>query len=831
MSEPFLVNRFGDRYLHAVNGNAFNHEGARTLYRRHFGNELDAPDTFNLVAGSDSGLLIEEVLARGVPEGSRFLFVEPEGVLERIRERFAERDLGPDLVLASSRDWRDRLDDLGLQDYLYLGRARVLRSLAAADGHLAEYPEILWTLRQELETINWRLQATTGNRVFIERQMQNLGELRHPAAVLKDAFAGATAVILGGGPSLPRLFPWIQAHRDRVLVIAVSRVCRQLLAAGIRPHMVVTIDPHDLSFDVSRELLLLDPATVVVHAYHASPLLVGQWPGPNLYLGPRYPWKTKAEPANLELAGPTVTNAAMQLALDLGVKQIILGGVDLCFSREGYTHAEGSNEQRFGPLLNALGTRVETNAGDLAESRPDFTTAIALLAGQAHLAAQRACRVLNPIPEAAWVEGVEHIPLDRIAPTPVAADPQVVLRERLPAEGPDVRRRHYGDVLRELAHARGRLRAMQRLALKGLECNDGLFGRNGKTADFKYKHRMDRVERRLDREFGDLAPLVKSFADLRFLKLVRPRHKEWTDEEIEAAGRHYYETYRDSATELINLIDSARERVQARLEEESPAPDFDRLAARWLADGQPGRARVWRAHHPDRDLPPEAEARFRELDQAFEALMAEEATDQQAWVAREYDLGPVPGKVRSLFQKGDREGLEHLARGLEHSKDPRAPRLSQLVRGSLAELDGDLETAFSAYSAVLDGTGLHNLTSDHSDPVLEESLNRVAALSLNAGDSGNAALALGCLASLSPVYRPHYAEILRLRGDIQGALDAYGSYLEQAPDDLGALLRLGRLYLELGARDSARLAFEHILAKDPADRAARQLLDDLEAAA
>ncbi len=831
MSDAFLTNRFGDRYLYAVNGNAFNREGARALYRRHFGDALGATDTLSLVAGSDSGLLIEEVLTRGVPAGSRFLFVEPAAVLERIRERFADRDLGPDIALASSDDWRDRLEPLGVSDYLYLGRARVLRSLAAADGHLPEYREILWDLRQELESLGWGIQARTGNRVFIERQLENLGELRHPASHLQGAFHGGTALILGGGPSLPRLFPWIHAQREQVLVIAVSRVCRQLLAAGIRPHLVVSIDPHPLSFDVSRELLRLDPEVVFVHAYHASPLLVGQWPGRALYLGPRYPWKSAGEPRNLALAGPTVTNAAVQLALDLGVAEIVLGGVDLCFSREGYTHAEGSNEERFGPLLNALGTRVETNAGGLAESRQDFTTAIRLLGGQAAEARERGCRILNPIPEAARVPGVEYRPLGEIRAEPLADTPEAILERHLPADDARIRRRHYRAVLKELAHARGRLRAMQRLAREGLACNDGLFGRNGRPADFKYKHRMDRVERRLDREYKDFAPLVKSFADRRFLELTRPRHKDWTDAEIEAAGRHYYETYRDSAGELIERIDATRARIEARLEEEAPAPNFDRLCAQWEKDGQPGRVRVWRARHPHYALPAAAAARFQALEAAFEAQTTRADTAQVAWVAREYDLAPVSGKARYLFQKGDREALERLAAGLERSRDHRAPRLAHLVRGYRAELGGDTAAAAAAYAAILDGTDLQGLGPSHSDAVLEEALNRITALALARNDGDEAVLALGCLAALSPVYRPHYAEILRLRGDIPGALDAYGEYLQEVPDDLGALLKMGRIYLDLGARDSARIALEHILERDPQDRAARRLMDELESAA
>ena len=61
------------------------------------------------------------------------------------------------------------------------------------------------------------------------------------AAVLRDAFGGLPALVIGAGPSLDRNIADIAAHRDRALIIAADTALRPLLAAGI-PVVLYTIN-------------------------------------------------------------------------------------------------------------------------------------------------------------------------------------------------------------------------------------------------------------------------------------------------------------------------------------------------------------------------------------------------------------------------------------------------------------------------------------------------------------------------------------------------------------------------------------------------------------
>ncbi|WP_425314060.1 6-hydroxymethylpterin diphosphokinase MptE-like protein [Shewanella dokdonensis] len=59
----------------------------------------------------------------------------------------------------------------------------------------------------------------------------------------------------------------------------------KLIAAGINPDFVITVDPKDVSFDVSRQVIQYSDKLLLVNAYHATNTIIGQWQGPKLYMG------------------------------------------------------------------------------------------------------------------------------------------------------------------------------------------------------------------------------------------------------------------------------------------------------------------------------------------------------------------------------------------------------------------------------------------------------------------------------------------------------------------------------------------------------------------
>lgn len=832
-SFTFLTNAFGDEVIYQVNRDAFDRIGSAAQFQRQFGGSLGRPDHLYIVIGTDSGLLVEWLLREPIADGTRYLFVEPEALCAQLRPRLALLDAQPRARLVDSQTWLESTQDFQFQEYAYLDQIRVVSSIGAVDAYSTDYRSIAWEIQNEVKRFVWQIEFQLGSQAFVMRQIENIADNRQPASCLRDGFIGRTAVLLGGGPSLDELIPWVQQQRDQLTVIAVSRICRRLLEAGLQPDIVVSIDPHPVSFDVSKEMLHFDARTLLIHSYHVTPLLLAQWHGPAVYFGERVPWKSRVNDTNLPNQGPTVTNTALAMAVHLGFTRVILGGVDLCYDRQGNTHASGSNEREAGPLLGNVGLQVETNGGWLADTRHSFASAVEIMGNQADTARQRGCTIVNPAAGAARIPHVEYLPLNQIVldEQPQPAHEQIA--ELLPIADTRAWQAHYRRMRKELLRTRGRLHAIIGLADDALACNDGLFGRNGKTADFKYKLRMDKIERRLDREYKDLAPLVKTFGSRRFLRLVRPdQERDWSDDQIEEWGRAYYEAYKDSAQILIDRIDESRSRLDARSAEFDKPTDLPLLLAQWDRDQTPGRALVWQRHHPQAvaALPDAQREELNMRIQRFDQILAQRETVQAQWCKENYTLAPVRSKLAVLFQHHERDELIRTIGELATQSGGEAASLHALGKGYLAELDGDEDGALQAYTYLVDDAVAHMQDNDGQlprSPALEDALRRMAGITVGRQQLEDALPIMDTLSNLSPVYQPQYADLLRLAGDLQGAAELYSSYLRLAPNDLGAVLKLGKLFQEAGVTESAQWAYNYVLEKDPGNRAASTLLAGL----
>jgi len=821
MLGPFVTNEFGDRYIHEVNLSAFNKVGSDALYSQIFGKGLFQEDTLHIVVGTDSGLLPHFLLKRGVPDGSRFLFIELPAVLDRIKESFPPDFKDQPIECTTYNDWEKTAEQLHLTDYIFINKIQLHQSVGAMDANIPAYHELYWTVSEELTRLTWGTQASLGIQSFVERQLENLAENRHSSSSLGNLFRGKTAVLLGGGPSLDDIIPWLKSNCDQVVVIAVSRICRRLLECGLTPHMVFSVDPQSISFDISKELFHFWRNTLFVHAYHVSPPLLAQWRGKSVYSGPRFPWETHLNVDTLPAVGPTVTNSALASAVEMGFSQVLLAGVDLCFSREGYSHAQGSNEHKLGPELGKIGLKVRTNGGWNVETRPDYASAMSIIDGQAAQALEKGCRVINTAPGAAKVPNISYARPDEITIEPLQEPPEEAIASVFPSDSREERIAHYHATLDELASANNAIRKIRTLAVEGLKCADRLTDSRPGKGDTGYYRRMNKIEKTLNKKYKDFVPLVKQFGIRNFLRVIRPGEEDAYIEDTDRVNRLriYYQTYRDSTKTLIALIESAEQRLHARLEEEKSEPDTDLLVQQWERDHQPGRYLVWkkRNHDAEKQAVLSHGKTLKGLENEFQKIMKEKETVHMRLMRKNINLSGVRSKASTLFQKQDIANLKRLAKGLARNLDPGAERLLSLTQGYLAELRGNSEAALEFYQGLI---------SENTDEVLlEDVLRRIAFNCIGNRDMESAVAALQCLAQLSPAYAPQYADALRLTGDGQAAAEIYSDYLQKMPDDLGALLKLGKLYQELHVDEAAQMAFNYVLERDPDNGAAKAMLE------
>lgn len=211
-------------------------------------------------------------------------------------------------------------------------------------------------------------------------------------ADLAGVAEGRPAVVVSAGPSLSRNIDRLAAPgvRDRVVIVAVQTVVRQLLEAGVRPHLVTALDHHEISARFYEGLRAEDVegVTLVVEP-KANPAILEAWPGAvrcvhdstlSKVLGAGF----AHDGCDLE-PGATVAHMAYGLARHMGCDPVILVGQDLGFTDGQYYGAGAAIHRVWAGECNEFNTletmewqRIARNRGNLRPAidhlgRPVYT--------------------------------------------------------------------------------------------------------------------------------------------------------------------------------------------------------------------------------------------------------------------------------------------------------------------------------------------------------------------------------------------------------------------------------------------------------------------------
>lgn len=190
--------------------------------------------------------------------------------------------------------------------------------------------------------------------------------------VLKGRAQGYPAVVVAAGPSLARNIDQLAGLRANAVIIAVQTVLKTLLARGIRPHFVTSLDFHELSVqffhgvdDVGDCTLVVEPKATwhVLDAFRGRTHVLHNELYEDLL--------REACPARGSIkGGSTVAHLAFYLAEHLGCDPIILIGQDLSFS-EGLYYPPGMPIERiWQPELGRFCTVEMKQWERIVRSRP-----------------------------------------------------------------------------------------------------------------------------------------------------------------------------------------------------------------------------------------------------------------------------------------------------------------------------------------------------------------------------------------------------------------------------------------------------------------------------
>lgn len=806
-----LTNPFGEQFFREINRNSFMQCDSATLYQQIFAQKLTAPDTLHIVLGSDSGLLAQFIKTRGPGKNSFYLIVELVPVKNKLQHEGLIPSQTQSLSIITPDALQQKLETDRMTDYFLAEKIQLHASLSVRDSNLPQYSILSSTVAAAINARALQLRTDINQRSFYEEQLKNICENRYPAKNLIGLFEGKTAVILGGGPSLDRFIPWVKEHRDSIILIAASRVSRRLIQSNLIPDIICSVDQQEVSFVISREMLLFPDYVLFIHGNHTVSELCAFWHGPSMYFGPRFPWKTKLNKNNIDPWGPTVTNTALGAAVAMGCSRAIMIGVDLCYDEFGMTHASGSNESTSGPKLDDS-IQVFTNSGRTAETSPDYYAAIDHLSRQARAAGAKRCQVISLSPDAAKIDTVEFIPVEELTLEPLQCSPSEVIRNALPVDTATSRINDGQQACSELKRVH---RLMTKMSSSVQEAEE-LMVTSPPTAALSA--RLDSINKQLENIYPDIASLAQNYNMRAFLQATLALKQSSANERLKHY-KSYFEAWKNGLEDLCALIEAAIKRTEARIEEDSFQPDFDLIFAQWEQDRHWGRCLALPAKRLDLQdlLPPRWKETFKEWNDSAQSWIRAYLNESEQPIPPR-DLNGPRIKALNLFNQRNAAALERLFSGLEtHPDKEEAGRVQILVKAYYHEINGETDDALKCYELLI---------GDKFTPLVEEALRRISVICLSQKKLEMALVALECLSNASPSYKPRYADLLARTGQREQAAETYTRYLESHPDDLEVMIKLGRNYRDMNMEDGARQIFELVLQQHPDNKTAKTLLDE-----
>jgi hypothetical protein len=807
-NEQFKYNHHNDAYLYSLNRNVFANETASSIFTKQYKEKLNKDNSFYIVMGSDSGLLIDHIIQHQDVSDTRYLFIELENYIDAIKNKSNFGQWPENIKIATIDTWQAVAKSFLIDLYIYKNGVVFLKSIAAIDAYLPAYAEAILRFEKEYQKLQFLTRTSLAVSPFMSSQLANICENNFPIAKLKNTFNGKSAIILAGGPSLDENLTWVKNNKDSLVIIAVSRIAKRLMQEKLIPHIIVSVDPHEISFDVSKELLKLPTEVLFIHSNNVTPLLLGQWQGKSAYMGPRFPWPVKNDIENISTGGPTVTNAALKAAVYMGFENILLSGVDLCFSDKGVSHASGSNESKIGPTLGQTGAWVDTYSGKKVETFIVFEHAAKSIAYQADDALKRGITIYNLSENAARIDAIDHIPCTAISFENEDNNFTANIAALCPNKNITEVRADQNKVLSEVSSKLLSVKKVLSLAQEALECNEKLFKEKGKEeANFKFKLRMDKIEDTLCNRYKNTSTFIKNYGMDKFiLSAQTDSSEEWSNDKLEDTGRLYYQAYIDSCKALIELLTKTFNRVLSRQQEHKTNPQFPSLFEQWKNDNNLGRAKVWQSSHlhANTEVPVQYISQFRKFYEEFTDIIANENTAHLTRTIKEASLDGVRRKIITLFQQGNIDALNVLSQSLELQKK-NSNKAETLYNLSLAFLNCATENYDSS---------LAYFESLPNNAIFEDELQQIMLIAFKLSNYSLASACLDKLNNITDIYMAKHAKLLKLLGQTDKAVKLYTGYLASFNEDTKAWLELGELYFDMKAYDSALMAFEVVLSQD-----------------
>ena len=135
---------------------------------------------------------------------------------------------------------------------------------------------------------------------------------------LKDRFSGLPAILVAAGPSLQKNVQHLHDAKGRSVIIAADTVLGYLLARGVTPDFVISVDAQELTYSKYEGVDIPDDVALVFHP-SCNDQIIKHFPGPKFVTDsfmPNYLWLAHCWPPKGSIEGEN--QCQMHLGFNLG---------------------------------------------------------------------------------------------------------------------------------------------------------------------------------------------------------------------------------------------------------------------------------------------------------------------------------------------------------------------------------------------------------------------------------------------------------------------------------------------------------------------------------
>jgi len=203
--------------------------------------------------------------------------------------------------------------------------------------------------------------------LFLRNALNNLNSINNclPVSAFEGKFRGRKAVIVSSAPSLEDNIELLKSHSDDLYIIAVDSALPVLRCFGIKPDIVISIDPqgrigeHFLGhefMDILHIFSIVSPP-VLVEKYRGY-ISLNSHPVSQI-IDDMYPGAT----GSIDSSTGSVAGDAFMFAIMAGFEYIVMTGFDFSFSQNIIYARETAYQKRYSQYFNNRFKTAETFNG------------------------------------------------------------------------------------------------------------------------------------------------------------------------------------------------------------------------------------------------------------------------------------------------------------------------------------------------------------------------------------------------------------------------------------------------------------------------------------